>query len=50
MYKTLLGHWIGLDLIGPSSQCSKHLCIFGLYVLCKCFKENYTYLVLHFTL
>ena len=23
-------YWIGLDLIGPSSQSSKHLCIFGL--------------------
>ena len=26
-----LVYWIWLDLIGPSSQTSKHLCIFGLY-------------------
>ena len=29
----------GFDLIGPSSQSSKHLCIFGLHgaMYCKCF-------------
>jgi len=31
-----LVYWIGLDLIGPSSRVLKHLCIFGLMVLCKC--------------
>ena len=27
----MLVYWIGLDLIEPISQSSKHLCIFGLY-------------------
>ena len=33
----------GFDLIGPSSQSSKHLCIFGLYwcsIVYKCFFKN----------
>jgi len=40
-----LVYWIGLDLFGPSSQSSKHLCIFGLYV--SVFWKLY---LLHFTL
>jgi len=35
-----LVYWIGLDLIGPSSQSSKHLCIFGLYGAVYVFKKN----------